>query len=283
MRSIDYMAKKKANMDDNLGRQFEKLNDLVSALRHPDKGCPWDLTQDETTVKPYVIEEAYEVLEALETGDREKIREELGDLLFQVLFLSRIFEEKSDFSIIDILSGTHDKMKSRHPHIFGTGDARTVEDVLQNWEKLKKKEKREKGSIFEGLPASLPALLTADQITRRAARVGFDWENPEDILEKLEEEIKELKKAIAGGDTEACRGEVGDVLFTLVNIARRKGMNAEDALRVTNRKFIERFKYIENQLGERGKTLFEASMEEMDSLWDEAKRAENEIKGTGRK
>lgn len=277
------MAKNKADRGDGLGRQFEKLNKLVSALRHPDKGCPWDLAQDETTVKPYVIEEAYEVLEALEAGDREKIREELGDLLFQVLFLARIFEEKGDFSMIDILSLTHHKMKSRHPHIFGTGDARTVEDVLQNWEKLKKKEKREKESIFEGLPASLPALLTADQITRRAARVSFDWKNPEDILEKLDEEVRELKKVIAGEDKEACLGEIGDVLFTLVNIARRRGLNAEEALRVTNRKFVERFGYIEKKLGERGKTLFQASLEEMDSLWDEAKEAEVGTKRTRRK
>jgi MazG family protein len=256
------------------GKQFEKLNDLVSILRDPRKGCPWDLAQDETTVKPYVIEEAYEVLEALDTGEREKIREELGDLLFQVLFLSRIFEEKGDFSITDILASTHQKMKSRHPHIFSTGDARTVKDVLQNWEKLKNKEKRDETSMFEGLPASLPALLTADQITRRAARVGFDWKEIKDILLKLEEEVQELKKVIDGEDTEACLEEVGDVLFTIVNVARRKGLNAEEALRAANRKFIERFRYIERKLGERGKTLFQASMEEMDHLWDEAKEAE---------
>jgi len=268
----------KPQSDHHPGLQFEKLKDLVSRLRHPEKGCPWDLAQDETTVKPFVIEEAYEVLEALESGDRERICEELGDLLFQVLFLSRIFEEKSDFSIVDILTRTYNKMKNRHPHIFGSTDVKTVDDVLQNWEKLKKREKRkkDKASILSGLPASLPALLTADQITRRAARVGFDWENVSDIFDKLDEEILELKKAMEKDDKESCRNEVGDVLFTLVNLARRQELNAEDALRGTNRKFVARFEYIEKTLKKTGKTLFEASLEDMDRLWNEAKEAEKQ-------
>ena len=268
------VMQKKSIPENKIGSQFEKLHQLVSFLRHPEKGCPWDLAQNESTVKPFVIEEAYEVLEALDSGDKEKIREELGDLLFQVLFLSRIFEEKDAFSIGDVLTHTYSKMKSRHPHIFGTADAKTVGEVLQNWEKLKKKEKGEEKSIFQGLPSSLPALLTADQITRRASRVGFDWETLEDAFLKLEEELKELQEVAERSDKRAFQGEIGDVLFTLVNIARLGGLNAEEALRGTNKKFIKRFTHIEEKIRKRGKTLFQATLEEMDELWSEAKEAE---------
>lgn len=253
-----------------MSKDFERLIEIMASLRG-EKGCPWDKEQTRESLKPFLVEETYEVLEAIDEKDPEKIKEELGDLLFQIIFHSRLAEEKGEFNIHDVIRKISDKMIARHPHVFGEERYETSEEVLRQWEERKKEEGKIKESILEGIPKELPSLLRAQRIQARAARVGFDWERVEDVLRKLDEEIKEFKEALDKKEQTAIEDELGDIFFVLVNISRFVGVNPEDALRKTISKFISRFRYIEMKAVEAGKSLSDMTLEEMDSLWEEAK------------
>jgi MazG family protein len=256
---------------------FEALIELVEKLRGPE-GCPWDKEQTYETLAPMTIEEAYELLEAIETHNVEQMKAELGDLLFQVVFYAKIATERGEFTIEDVIAHVHEKMTRRHPHVFGAAMARTSEDVLRRWEQIKLEEKARRGaaepSILDGVSARLPALIEATQLTERASRVGFDWGDATSALEKLEEEVAELKQALmtAPHAREPLAEEIGDLLFMVVNLARLLGVDAETALKAANRKFKERFRYIERALRQQGRAVEESSLEEMERLWQEAKQ-----------
>lgn len=251
---------------------FEELVALMKTLRGPG-GCPWDGEQSMEDLKPFIIEEAYEVVDAIDKGDRGALREEIGDLLLQVVFVSQIAEEEKSFTVHDAIAAVHDKLVRRHPHVFADTIASTSEEVLVNWEKLKSQERRgENKGVLSGVPASLPALLKAARLTEKAARVGFDWENTGDIFLKLAEESGELREAIAAGDQQEIENELGDLLFTITNIARRLGVAPEEALQRSNRKFTRRFEWIEASLRETGQQFEGRTLEQLDALWNEAKR-----------
>ena len=253
--------------------EFEKLVDIMAALRG-EKGCPWDKEQTRESLKPFLVEETYEVLEAIDEGNPEKIKEELGDLLFQIIFHCQVARERKEFDINDVISKITEKMIGRHPHVFGEATYETSEEVLKQWEERKKEEGKSRESILEGIPRELPSLLRAHRIQARASRVGFDWKQVEDVVEKLDEELKEFREALERKDQKEIEDELGDVFFVLVNISRFVGVNPEDALRKTISKFISRFRYIEMKSAEAGKSLSGMSLEEMDALWDEAKGKE---------
>jgi tetrapyrrole methylase family protein / MazG family protein len=264
------------------GEKFCDLVSLVDLLRGPG-GCPWDREQTFETLKPMMLEEAYEVLDALDSGDRSDFCSELGDLLFQVVFLSQMAETEGSFAIDQVIEAIITKMIRRHPHIFGQANAKTPQEVIDNWEIIKLAEKAgKKTNGSEEVPSLLAdvppmsALLTATKLTSRAARVGFDWAHVDEIILKLHEEIDELKHALeigAGGTgNPQVEAEVGDLLFVAVNIARFLKIDPETALRKTNRKFTRRFQFIEESLRQAGKDITASSLEEMDRLWEEAKR-----------
>ncbi|WP_447977401.1 nucleoside triphosphate pyrophosphohydrolase [Candidatus Nitrospira bockiana] len=272
-----------------MSQGFDELVELMARLRAPN-GCPWDRKQTHESLKPYLIEETYEVLEAIDHDDPARLREELGDLLLQVLFHAQIRREAGQFGIEDVIAGLTEKLVRRHPHVFGTeGDAqgvRTPEDVKVRWEEIKKSERQEKGephSALDGVPKTLPALLRASQVQARASRVGFDWKDLSPVLGKLEEELAEFREALAAGadapDTgdgarrERAEAELGDLLFTLVNVARFLKINPEEALRKTINRFTERFHYVEGQAAASGRPLERLSLDEMDILWEQAKAA----------
>ncbi len=254
--------------------KFKNLLDLITRLRSPEGGCPWDIKQDIRTVGKYLIEEAYEVLDALDSGKPGDLREELGDLLFQILFLARIEEEKGRFDIGDVLEEITEKMVRRHPHVFGDATVSGVDEVKANWEAIKTVEKAEKGASAEGegrlgkVPRSMPALPRAQKITEAASRVGFDWDSVDGILAKIEEEIGEFRAALAGGAREEISGEIGDILFSTVNLSRFLGISAEEALRAAIKKFSDRFRFVEETLKEQGRSVETAGIAEMDSLWE---------------
>jgi MazG family protein len=264
----------------------DRLLAIMARLRGPD-GCPWDREQTLTTLRPYVLEETYEVLEAIDAGDPEAHREELGDLLLQIVFQARIAEEEGRFDFGGVADAISEKLLSRHPHVFGpdarSPDARPdpaapgVEDadgVLRQWAALKKKENEAKGrgkSVLEGVPRELPALARAERLTEKASRVGFDWPDAAGARAKVAEELAELDEAIAAGDRARMEDELGDLLFATANLARKLGLPPEEALRGTLGKFITRFEYIEASLASRGVPHGGATLEEMDRLWDEAK------------
>jgi len=250
--------------------EFEKLVEIMSALRG-EKGCPWDKEQTRESLKPFLVEETYEVLEAIDERNPEKIKEELGDLLFQIVFHCQLAKERHEFDINDVIRKISEKMTGRHPHVFGEAQYETSEEVLRQWEERKKEEGKGRESILEGIPKELPSLLRAHRIQARAARVGFDWARVEDVLKKLDEELGEFRKALEKKDQEETEDELGDVFFVLVNISRFVSVNPEDALRKTISKFISRFRYIEMKASESGRVLSEMSLEEMDALWNEAK------------
>jgi tetrapyrrole methylase family protein/MazG family protein len=248
---------------------FDDLVAIMARLRGAD-GCPWDRRQTKDDLKPFLIEETYEIVEALDKGDAQGLREELGDLLFHIIFMARIAEEEGAFGIFDVIQGIAEKMVRRHPHVFGDATASEPCEVEANWAKLKAAEKP-RASLMEGLPLQLPALMRAYRLTQRAARVGFDWENKDQVWEKLEEELQEFQEALREDEKEALREELGDILFTMVNVARFIGCDPEDALRRTTNKFAQRFTYIEQRLQEQGKNPEEASLAEMNALWEESK------------
>ena len=250
---------------------LDELIKIMSALRG-EKGCPWDREQTMESLKPFIVEEAYEVLEAIDEKDTEHVMEELGDLLFQIVFQCQIAKEKGDFDMADVIEKIGRKMIARHPHVFGDADYKTTAEVLVHWEAQKKREGKQRESLLEGVPKTLPSLLRAHRLQDRAARVGFDWDKVEDVMKKLDEEIGEFKEAMENKKEDAIEEELGDVLFMLVNISRSIGVNPEDALRKTISKFISRFRYIEMAAADSGRTLSDMSLAEMDALWDEAKK-----------
>jgi len=248
---------------------FADLVAIMARLRGED-GCPWDRCQTKEDLKPFLIEETYEILEALDRGDDQGLQEELGDLLFHIIFMARIAEEEGAFDIADVTHGVAEKMRRRHPHVFGSSEVSSAHEVEANWARLKAAEKP-RGSLMEGLPLHLPALMRAYRLTQRASHVGFDWDDKDQVWAKLQEELTEFQEALRVGKEEALREELGDILFTLVNLARFIGVDPEDALRRVTNKFAERFTYIEQRLREQGKAPHEASLAEMDALWEESK------------
>ena len=251
---------------------------IMARLRDADGGCAWDLEQTFATIAPYTVEEAYEVADAIERGDLKDLRDELGDLLFQVVFHSRMAEEEGAFAFADVARAINDKMIRRHPHVFGKADYRSAAEQTVAWEVLKAEERASKGQehagVLDGVPAGLPALSRAVKLTSRAARVGFEWPDVGGVLTKLHEEVGELEAEIEAGDKARLRDELGDVLFVIANLARKLDIEPEDALRSTNAKFVRRFKSIEAALATSGRTPDQSTLEEMDKLWDEAKAAE---------
>jgi MazG family protein len=255
-------------------RSFDELVDLMTTLRGPD-GCPWDRKQTLATLKPFIVEEAYEVVDAIDRDDRRGLAEELGDFLLQAVFAAEITREEGTFDIYDAITAIHDKLVRRHPHVFGDVEAKDAEEVLVNWEKLKNEERKaENKSVLDGVPQSLPALLKASRLTEKAARVGFDWRRTADVFNKLEEEMAEVREAVDGGNEGMIQEEIGDLLFTIANIARKLEVNAEEALQAANRKFIRRFTSMERTVREHGRNLDQLTLEQMDALWDKAKAAE---------
>ncbi len=246
----------------------------MARLRAPD-GCPWDREQNFDTIKPYTLEETYEVLDAIDRRDWRDLSEELGDFVLQAVFYAQMAAEEDKFGIEDALDAINEKLVRRHPHVFADASAETAGDVKRKWDEIKSQEVKSKGksadSMLSGVPRSLPALVEAQQISSRAAGVGFDWENPEQVIEKLHEELAELADARRGAKPEELEGELGDLLFVLVNLARFVKVDPEQALRKTNAKFRDRFGYIERKLAESGKSPRESNIQEMEALWQEAK------------
>jgi len=251
---------------------LNELTSLMARLRGPD-GCPWDRKQTADSLKPFLIEECYEVVDALDEHDPSKVKEELGDLLFQIVFHARIAEENGQFSMHDVISANIEKMTRRHPHVFGDAKLSTDKEVLANWEEIKKKEKgyEARKSVLEGVPRHLPSLLRAHSLQERAARVGFDWSKIDEALPKLDEEIAEFKTSLHQKDAAGIEEELGDIFFMLVNISRFLRVNPEDALRKTISKFIRRFRYIEEHAENNNRSLNDMTLDEMEALWQEAK------------
>ena len=250
---------------------LQALVKIMEKLRGK-KGCPWDKEQTKASLRPYIVEEAYELIEAIEADNPDTIREELGDLLFQIVFQCQLAKEQKEFTIDDVIKKISKKMIDRHPHVFGKADYKTADEVIVHWEEHKKLEGKLRASILEGVPESMPSLLRANRLQDRAAQVGFDWERVDDVLEKLDEELKEFKDAIKTAKQEKIEEELGDIFFMLVNVSRFVGVNAEDALRKTIRKFVSRFRYIETNAARTGKKLSDMTLDEMESLWNEAKK-----------
>lgn len=249
---------------------FQQLLNIMEKLRG-DGGCPWDKEQTRESLKPFILEEAYELIEAIESGDPEKMKEELGDLLFQIIFQCQVAKERKEFEISDVIEKITKKMITRHPHVFGEAEYRTSAEVIVQWEEQKKLEGKRRESILEGVPEALPSLLRAHRLQNRAASVGFDWNKVGDALKKLDEELKEFKKALETKEKNEIGEELGDILFMLVNVSRFIGVNPEDALRKTIAKFISRFRYIEMKAADNGRKLSDMTLGEMDKLWEEAK------------
>ncbi|MEZ5984529.1 MAG: nucleoside triphosphate pyrophosphohydrolase [Hyphomonas sp.] len=262
-------------------REFVRLLDIMARLRNPDGGCPWDLEQDFRTIAPYTIEEAYEVADAIERGDMGDLREELGDLLFQVAFHSQMASEEGTFDAADVATAINEKMIRRHPHVFDTADNRTSDDQVVAWEVVKAQERASKAKVEEnhsaldGVALSLPALLRAEKLQKRAARTGFDWTEPEHIFDKLEEETEEVKEAIASGDADAIMDEIGDLLFVAANLARRLNIDPEVALRQANAKFERRFRAMEAMATENGQDFSELDLVAQENLWQAVKKTES--------
>ncbi len=268
-------------------RDISRLLEIMAMLRTPGTGCPWDLEQDFASIAPYTIEEAYEVTDAIARGDLDDLREELGDLLLQVVFHARMAEEQDAFSFGDVVEAITRKMIRRHPHVFADKDGNlTPSHVSEAWERIKAEEKAERAarrpteetahkSLLSVVKAGQPALTRAMELQRKASSVGFDWNDPRAVLHKIREEADEIEAALDGGDKEELAGETGDLLFALVNLARHVGADPEAALRGTNAKFERRFAYIERALESQGRSLQGTSLAEMDALWNAAKGEEN--------
>jgi tetrapyrrole methylase family protein/MazG family protein/ATP diphosphatase len=254
-----------------------RLIEVMAKLRDRQGGCAWDLEQTFATIAPYTVEEAYEVADAIERGSLPDLKEELGDLLLQVVFHSRMAEEEGAFAFTDVVEAINAKMIRRHPHVFGDAEVRTSAEQTAAWEIIKAEERVDKGkdqSLLDDVPIGLPALTRAVKLSRRAASVGFVWPSSKEVLEKLHEEVAELQAEIDAGDLVKARQELGDVLFVVANLARELDVEPEDALRATNAKFVRRFRFIEEQLAAAGKSPALSDLDEMDGLWEAAKRAE---------
>jgi len=256
-----------------ISEEFAALVDTVARLRAPG-GCPWDREQTHASLKRYAIEETYEVIDAIDSGEPAKLEDELGDLLLQVLLHAQISSETNGFDIADVCARIREKLQRRHPHVFADVEVSGVDDVLHNWEQIKRAEPEheERKSVLDGVPKSLPALMRAAKISKKAARTGFDWPEVGAIIEKLHEETAELEEAVAKGDKSQVRSEIGDLLFTIVNIARFEGIDPEEALTEMLGRFTMRFNRIESEAAERGRDISDMTLEEMDAIWNEAKR-----------
>jgi tetrapyrrole methylase family protein/MazG family protein len=255
------------------GSSMEALQEVIARLRAPE-GCPWDREQTHVTLRPHLLEEAYEALAAMDSGSAPELREELGDLLLQIMLNSQIAAEAGDFTLNDVARGIHDKLIRRHPHVFGELHIDDIDGVLSNWERLKEGERAQKGDssgLLEGVPAALPALSQAQEYQDRAARVGFDWPEITGVLDKIGEEVREVQ---AASDAVALEAELGDLMFSLVNLSRWRNLDAESALRAANQRFRRRFRDIEASAQRQGRRLSELSLQEMDALWNQAKAAE---------
>jgi tetrapyrrole methylase family protein/MazG family protein len=257
------------SMEKNIGDQFGTLVGIIARLRGKN-GCPWDREQDERTITGYFLEEVYEAVDAAAGRNPQALAEELGDVLMEIVFLSRIFEEKGRFSIADVLDGINQKMIRRHPHVFGAKKIRSARRVLDEWIRQKKTEKK-RGSHFEGISRQAPSLLAAYQVGQRVSHFGFDWPGPAEALQKVKEEIGELEHALKSRRRKHAQEEIGDVFFALANVARLLSLNPELALRQANDKFMKRFAKLEQTLQAQGKELGRASLDEMDKIWDEIK------------
>jgi len=258
---------------DSAGELFTNLMAIMLRLRG-ENGCPWDRGQTHESIKPYLVEETYEVLEAIDEQDLAKLKEELGDLMLQIVFHAQMAEEAGAFSMRDVLAAINEKLVRRHPHVFGELKAETAQEVLFNWEQIKQTERRQvndRASVLDGVPRELPALLRAHRLQEKASRVGFDWTEAREVLRKVEEELTELQAAMDGQAADRVEAELGDLLFALVNLSRFLAVNPEEALRKTIARFIARFRYIEEELSRRGRSLRQATLGEMDALWAEAK------------
>jgi len=262
---------------------LERLLGIMERLRAPD-GCPWDREQTLHTLRPYVLEETYEVLEAIDGGDAREHCEELGDLLLQIVFQAQLRMEEGRFDFADVAEAISNKLVSRHPHVFGDSQVKDAEGVLKQWAQLKRAEKQARGggkSVLEGVPKEMPALARADRLTEKASRIGFDWPDASGAREKVAEELAEVDAAVAGGDRAELEHELGDLLFATANLARKHGIAPEEALRAAVGRFISRFEHVEQELERRGVPHGEATLAEMDALWNEAKSREEKGK-TGR-
>lgn len=267
-----------------MSKNFDELISVMSRLRAPG-GCPWDREQTYASLAQYLLEECYETFDAIQeadqTGDTKNLTEELGDVLLQVVFHSTIAAERGDFTVDEVVQGVTEKLILRHPHVFGEKELETAQDVLNNWDELKKAQQKASGkiekskdSILDDVPVHFPALLEGQKLTKKAAKVKFDWENTEQIFDKLTEETNEVKEAIS--KNENIEEEIGDLLFVVLNLARKLDVDAETALKKTNRKFRQRFKFIEDELKKDGKALEDSNLQEMDNLWNQAKTANNQ-------
>jgi ATP diphosphatase len=253
--------------------KVQNLINVMAALRHPISGCPWDRAQDFTTIAPYTIEEAYEVQSAIAAGDPAQLQDELGDLLFQVVYHARLAEERGWFNFDDVAQSITGKMVRRHPHVFGDEAARDAAQQTAAWEAQKAEERlaRAETGVLSGIATALPALARAQKLTARAARVGFDWPDANAVLDKLDEEVHELRAELPAADPARLEDELGDMLFVMANLARKLGLNAEQCLARANAKFTRRFGFIETALAQAGKTPIDSNLTEMDALWDSAK------------
>ncbi|MFN7924637.1 MAG: nucleoside triphosphate pyrophosphohydrolase [Bryobacteraceae bacterium] len=270
------------NSDPSLaGEKFHQLVQIMARLRSPD-GCPWDREQSFATLKKYLVEESYEVLDAIDAEDWAALSEELGDLMLQPVFLAQMASEQNLFSIADALDAINEKLVRRHPHVFGDAEARTAQDVTHRWEQIKSQERQAKGklekgakpeALLEAVPRNLPALVEGQKIGSRVAKVGFDWTSVEQVLDKLHEEVAELEEARRASDRAHLEEELGDMLFVMVNLARKLDIDAEQALRGANAKFRRRFAFVEQALRADGRPLGEATLEEMEEKWQQAKQA----------
>jgi tetrapyrrole methylase family protein/MazG family protein len=261
------------NEEINAQKELQELIVLIKKLRSPE-GCPWDRKQTAQDIGKYVLDEAYEVVDALEAKTPQELKEELGDLLFQILFLAEMEAELGKFSLADVMTGIKEKMIRRHPHVFGDVTVASVQEVKDNWQEIKKKERGHKSnenSIFDSIPRSLPALKRAQKITSTASAYGFDWTGTEDVLEKLKEELQEFDGALRSGDKNMVEEELGDIFFTLVNLSRFLSVDAETALSNSTGKFLRRFSYVTEQLSSSGIAIKDATLAQMDALWNEAK------------
>lgn len=254
-------------------RPLYRLMELASILRN---NCPWDREQTSMTLRPYLIEEAYEAYDAIESKDILHLKEELGDLLYQIYAHSEIASEGKKFNIDDVAQGIINKLVYRHPHVFGDKQVKDSAEVIESWEKIKKKEKITRESILDGVPRHLPSLLKAYRVQQKVSRFGFDWDRIDGVVKKLDEEIDEFKEAITGNNIEKISEETGDILFTLVNIARFIKVNPEEALAKTIDKFIKRFRYIEKEAVDTGKEISKMSLKEMNEIWERAKRFDSD-------
>lgn len=275
------------NPSSNIGRLLQ----IMAALRTPVTGCPWDLEQDFTSIAPFTLEEAYEVVDAIERGDLADLKDELGDLLLQVVFHARMAEEQGAFAFPDVVEAITRKLLRRHPHVFGDTRNLSPEEVKNLWDEIKREEKAQRraardamglsaeagdGGFLAGIPTALPALTRAQKLTAKAAKVGFDWPDAVQVIEKIHEELEEVKEASSSGERDRIEDEVGDLLFSVTNLARHFGIDPERALRRTNAKFERRFTSVEQALRNEGRSLDEASLDEMEKLWVDAKQAERE-------